>query len=124
MSLGTLTSAQLAAILMMFTQTVPKSATYSEQEISKTISDWLSGTGSFLRTDFAEFRRALVDFCFLTRDPFGKSYIRPSIWPKAWDSMCGACEAINLETLFLQKTQTYEAERQARRDNAVRLKGL
>lgn len=114
MSLWTVKLDELALILMAFTQTVGPAETFTEREFSVRLEHWLHGDGEFLRTDFAELRRALVDLGFFARDPSGAVYRRAQSWPVRWRALCTAVQDIAL-TEVLARARAEEASQRIER---------
>ena len=117
MSLWTLKLDELALILMAFTQTVGRNETFTERAFSARLEQWLRGEGEFLRTDFAEMRRALVDLRFFARDASGAVYRRAPAWPARWRALCTAVEDVALSEVLASA----RAEEASQRDERKRL---
>ena len=118
MSLWTLKAPELGLILMSFTQTVRPDETFTERGFSARLEAWLEGEGDFLRTDFADLRRALVDLRFFERDVAGKVYRRAAAWPARWRALCKAVEGVDLSAL-LARARAAEADRREERKRAA-----
>ena len=117
MSLWTLKPAELGLLLMAFTQTVGPNETFTERAFSARLETWLRGEGAFLRTDFAELRRALVDLGFFARDASGAVYRRAPGWPARWRALCSAVEDVALSNELARA----RAEEASQRDERKRL---
>jgi len=58
---------------------IPMAVEFTEPAVTQALKRWLEEDGSILRIDHVELRRTLIDFCFWTRDGYGRSYRRPPL---------------------------------------------
>ena len=82
---------------------LPTGRAHREADVNQLLGHWLEGAGAMLRTDHVELRRWLVDAGFVSRDGFGREYVRggpkrrepwpcsASRRPAVWVRPFGAC---------------------------------
>ena len=104
----------LALLLAACVQTLSHTEQFSEKEFNQRLGDWLQREGRMLRTDFAEWRRTLVDLQFCQRDGYGRVYQRAAGWPVAWQALCTAVGSTDLNALLVA-AQNEDATRRAER---------
>jgi len=75
-SLGLLGGADRALVLALAASEVEPGREHREAEVNRILEAWLAGPGAMLRTDHVELRRWLVDAGFVSRDDFGRAYVR------------------------------------------------
>jgi len=119
MSLWSLKPQERALLLMAFTQTLEPDAAYTQWRFDERVDGWLRREGGMIRTDFAEFRRALVDLMFVERDAAGTAYRRLAQWPQAWRSVCEAVEGVRLARVLTNARRAGARERSARKRLAL-----
>jgi hypothetical protein len=104
----------LALLLTACVQTMSRTEQFSEKAFNQQLSDWLQREGRMLRTDFAEWRRTLVDLQFCQRDGYGRVYQRAAAWPAAWQALCTAVGSTDLNALLVT-AQNEDATRRVER---------
>jgi hypothetical protein len=75
-SLGLLAEADRAQVLALAAAAIEPGREHREADMNRILERWLEGPGAMLRTDHVELRRWLVDVGFVTRDGFGRAYLR------------------------------------------------
>ena len=118
-SLWSLKPPEQGLVLMSFTQTISPGETFTEREFSARLEAWLRRHDGFLRTDFAELRRTLVDLRFFERDASGAAYRRAPDWPERWRAQCKAVEDAPLSELLAQARVVEVDQREARKRLAL-----
>ena len=95
--------------------TLPEGATMTEPEVNEALKAWLAGPGSMLDTDHVELRRWLVDAGFVSRDGFGRAYVRGEAEAARATALLGEGPAAALEDAVLTQRAARAAERASRR---------
>src|SRR4051812_21055731 len=75
-SLGLLPEGDRALVLAMAAAAIEGDREHREADMNRLLQAWLEGPGAMLRTDHVELRRWLVDTGFVSRDGFGRAYLR------------------------------------------------
>ena len=75
-SLGLLAEADRALVLALAATAIEAGREHREADMNRILEAWLDGPGAMLRTDHVELRRWLVDAGFVSRDGFGRAYVR------------------------------------------------
>ena len=75
-SLGLLAEGDRALVLALAASAIEPGRAHREADVNRVLESWLAGPGALLRTDHVELRRWLVDADFLSRDGFGRAYVR------------------------------------------------
>ena len=75
-SLGLLAEADRALVLALAAAAIEPGREHREADMNRILEAWLEGPGAMLRTDHVELRRWLVDAGFVSRDGFGRAYVR------------------------------------------------
>jgi hypothetical protein len=75
-SLSLLNDEDRALLLALAASAFEPRRIYREREVNEVLTDWLAHAGSMLRIDHVELRRWLVDARFISRDGFGRAYVR------------------------------------------------
>jgi len=75
-SLGLLGEADRSLVLALAAAEIEPAREHREADMNRILETWLAGPGAMLRTDHVELRRWLVDAGFVSRDGFGRAYVR------------------------------------------------
>jgi hypothetical protein len=79
LSLGILHASRIADFNLMLAAAARAFAagrSYAEREVNDVLRDWLAHEGAMLAVDHVELRRWLVDCRVLSRDDYGRAYMR------------------------------------------------
>jgi len=114
-SLGLLGDADRALALALASTVFEAGREHREAEVNRLLSAWLEGAGVMLRTDHVELRRWLVDTGFLSRDGFGRAYVRGEAEAARAAALLGEGSPSTLEAAVLATRAAKAAEREARR---------
>jgi hypothetical protein len=83
--------------------------------VNRVLGAWLEGPGAMLRTDHVELRRWLVDAGFVSRDGFGRAYVRGEAETARASGLLGETTAEVLAAAVADLRAAKLAEREARR---------
>lgn len=120
-SLGLLADADRALVLALAAAAIEAGPAHREAEVNRLLGRWLEGPGAMLRTDHVELRRWLVDAGFLSRDGFGRAYVRGGAEAERAAALLGEASGEALATAVEALRTAKAAEREARRQaHAVR----
>jgi len=114
-SLGLLGEADRALVLALAAAALEPRRAHREAEVNATLEAWLAGPGAMLRTDHVELRRWLVDAGFVSRDGFGRAYVRGETEAARATAVLGEASAGTLADAVLTHRAARAAEREARR---------
>ena len=113
--LGGLATADRALALGVVWAALPDS-TASEAEINQRLKQALAGPACWLATDHVELRRWLVDTGWLSRDGFGRAYVRVAAvdLPAPLHAAAAALAGLDITAWVAQARQRHQDERAAR----------
>ena len=114
-SLGLLGDADRALVLALAAAAIEPARAHREAEVNDILERWLAGPGAMLRTDHVELRRWLVDTGFVSRDGFGRAYVRGEPEAARAIALLGDASAGALADAVLAHRAARAAERDARR---------
>ena len=114
-SLGLLGDADRTLVLALASTAFAVGREHPEAEVNRLLSAWLEGSGAMLRTDHVELRRWLVDTGFLSRDGFGRAYVRGEAEAARAAALLGEESPGALEAGVRDTRAAKVAEREARR---------
>jgi len=114
-SLGLLGDADRALVLALAATALEPDRPHREAEVNEILERWLAGPGAMLRTDHVELRRWLVDAGFVSRDGFGRAYVRGEAEAARATALLGEGPAAALEDAVLTQRAARAAERASRR---------
>ena len=114
-SLGLLGDADRALVLALAAAAIAPGRVHREAEVNDILERWLAGPGAMLRTDHVELRRWLVDAGFVSRDGFGRAYVRGEPEAARAIALLGDASAGALAEAVLTQRAARAAEREARR---------
>ncbi len=114
-SLGLLGDADRALVLALAASVLEPERAYREAEVNRLLSGWLEGPGAMLRTDHVELRRWLVDAGFVSRDGFGRAYVRGEAEAARAVALLGPSAHGAFEAAVTEARAARAAEREARR---------
>ena len=115
LSLGLLGDADRALVLALAAGAIEVGPAHREAEVNRLLGAWLEGPGAMLRTDHVELRRWLVDAGFVSRDGFGRAYVRGEAEAARTASLLGEATGEALATAVDELRGAKAAEREARR---------
>lgn len=115
MSLGLLAERDRAVLLAFAASAFEVDRGYREAEVNQALSAWLEGPGEMLRTDHVELRRWLVDAGFISRDGYGRSYVRGPAEASRATGLLGDAAPAEIATAVAALRSARIAERAARR---------
>jgi hypothetical protein len=119
---GNLGRQELWLIMVAAAWSIPSGESLSEKAVTERLTRWLGTVGCNFRMDAVELRRNLIDFKCLERDPAGREYRRPEIWPMHLSETVSALKGVEIEP-FAQQVRAEEVERRAARKKAALEKG-
>ena len=120
-SLGLLADADRSLVLALAAAAIEIGPAHREAEVNRLLGDWLEGPGAMLRTDHVELRRWLVDAGFVSRDGFGRAYVRGEAEAARATALLGGATGETLAAAVDALRTAKAAERAARRQaHAVR----
>ena len=119
-SLGLLGEADRALVLALAAAAIPAGREHRETDINRILEAWLEGPGAMLSTDHVELRRWLVDAGFVSRDGFGRAYVRGESEAARAASLLGDTSAGAQADAVLTHRAARAAEREARRQAYAR----
>ena len=120
-SLGLLADADRALVLALAAAAIELGPAHREAEVNRLLGCWLEGPGAMLRTDHVELRRWLVDAGFVSRDGFGRAYVRGEAEAARATALLGEATGEALAAAVDALRTAKAAERAARRQaHAVR----
>jgi hypothetical protein len=114
-SLGLLGDADRALVLALAACAIEPGREHREADINRILEQWLEGPGAMLGTDHVELRRWLVDAGFVSRDGFGRAYVRGEGEAAKASALLGEASAGALADAVLTHRAAKAAEREARR---------
>ena len=114
-SLGLLGDADRMLVLALAAAGIEPGRAHREPEVNRILEQWLEGPGAMLRTDHVELRRWLVDTGFVSRDGFGRAYVRGEGEAGKASALLGDASAGALADAVLAHRAAKAAEREARR---------
>jgi len=114
-SLGLLGDADRALVLALAATALEPDRPHREAEVNEILERWLAGPGAMLRTDHVELRRWLVDAGFVSRDGFGRAYVRGESEAARAIALLGDASAGALADAVLTRRAARATEREARR---------
>ena len=114
-SLGLLAEGDRALVLALAAAAIEPGRAHREAEVNAILEAWLAGPGTMLRTDHVELRRWLVDAGFVSRDGFGRAYVRGEAEAARATALLGEGPAAALEDAVLTQRAARAAERASRR---------
>ncbi|MCE9660475.1 MAG: DUF2087 domain-containing protein [Burkholderiales bacterium] len=114
-SLGLLAEGDRALVLALAAGAIEVGRSYREPEVNDLLGAWLAGPGTMLRTDHVELRRWLVDAGFVSRDGFGRAYVRGGAEAARATALLGEATGEALSTAVTGLRAARSAEREARR---------
>jgi hypothetical protein len=96
---------------------LPESVVMTEPEVNAAIKAQLAGPAAFLDVDHVELRRWLVDGRWLSRDGFGRAYVRADRAELSPDqaSAVAPLSGVSLHRWAAELVQARQAAREARR---------
>jgi len=114
-SLGLLGDADRTLVLALASTVFEVGREHRESDVNRLLSSWLEGTGAMLRIDHVELRRWLVDAGFVSRDGFGRAYVRGEAAEARAADLLGAGSPYELDAAVADLRAAKAADRQARR---------
>ena len=114
-SLGLLAEGDRALVLALAAAAIEPGRAHREADVNRVLESWLAGPGALLRTDHVELRRWLVDAGFVSRDGFGRAYVRGEAEAARATALLGEATAPGLEDAILTQRVARAAERASRR---------
>ena len=114
-SLGLLAEGDRALVLALAASAIEPGRAHREADVNRVLESWLAGPGARLRTDHVELRRWLVDAGFVSRDGFGRAYVRGEAEAARATALLGEGPAAALEDAVLTQRAARAAERASRR---------
>ncbi len=114
-SLGLLAEGDRALVLALAASAIEVGRSYREPEVNDLLGGWLAGPGAMLRTDHVELRRWLVDAGFVSRDGFGRAYVRGEGEAARATALLGGATGEALAATVAELRANRSAEREARR---------
>lgn len=114
-SLGLLGDGDRTLVLALAASALPAGRAQREAEVNELLGAWLEGPGAMLRTDHVELRRWLVDAGFVSRDGFGRAYVRGGAETARAVAVLGETAADTLAGAVRELRSARTAEREARR---------
>ena len=114
-SLGLLAEGDRALVLALAAAAIEPGRAHREADVNRVLESWLAGPGALLRTDHVELRRWLVDAGFVSRDGFGRAYVRGEAEAARATALLGEGPAAALEDAVLTQRAARAAERASRR---------
>jgi len=114
-SLGLLAEGDRALVLALAASAIEPGRAHREADVNRVLESWLAGPGALLRTDHVELRRWLVDAGFVSRDGFGRAYVRGEAEAARATALLGVGPAAALEDAVLTQRAARAAERASRR---------
>jgi len=114
-SLGLLAEGDRALVLALAASAIEPGRAHREADVNRVLESWLKGPGALLRTDHVELRRWLVDAGFVSRDGFGRAYVRGEAEAARATALLGEGPAAALEDAVLTQRAARAAERASRR---------
>jgi hypothetical protein len=120
--IGNLSREDLWLIMVVAAQSIPSGEALSEKGVTERLAQWLSTVGCNIRMDAVELRRSLIDCRCLERDPAGREYRCPQVWPVHLSETVSALKDMEIES-FAQQVRTEEVEHRAARKKAALEKG-
>ena len=114
-SLGLLAEGDRALVLALAASAIEPGRAHREADVNRVLESWLPGPGALLRTDHVELRRWLVDAGFVSRDGFGRAYVRGEAEAARATALLGEGPAAALEDAVLTQRAARAAERASRR---------
>lgn len=114
-SLGLLGEIDRAPVLALAATVLESGHEYRETEVNRLLIAWLDGVGAMLRVDHVELRRWLVDAGFMSRDGFGRVYVRGAAQTDRAVALLGDCSASELDAAVRALRAGKAAERESRR---------
>ena len=114
-SLGLLAEADRAQVLALAAAAIEPGREHREADMNRILEAWLEGAGAMLRTDHVELRRWLVDAGFVSRDGFGRAYVRGEAETARATALLGEATAAALAGAVADLRATRAHEREARR---------
>ena len=114
-SLSLLAEADRALVLALAATAIEPGRAHREADVNRMLQNWLAGPGAMLRTDHVELRRWLVDAGFVSRDGFGRAYVRGEAEAARATALLGEGPAAALEDAVLTQRAARAAERASRR---------
>ena len=104
-----------ALVLALAASAIEPGRAHREADVNRVLESWLKGPGALLRTDHVELRRWLVDAGFVSRDGFGRAYVRGEAEAARATALLGEGPAAALEDAVLTQRAARAAERASRR---------
>lgn len=114
-SLGLLGDADRSLVLALAACALPTGRAHREADVNQLLGNWLEGPGAMLRTDHVELRRWLIDTGFVSRDGFGREYVRGEAEAARAVALLGESPPGVLDAAVRGLRETKAAEREARR---------
>ena len=114
-SLGLLSEGDRALVLALAAAAIEPAREHREADVNRILEQWLDGPGAMLGTDHVELRRWLVDAGFVSRDGFGRAYVRGEDEAAKASALLGDASAGTLADAVLTHRAAKAAEREARR---------
>ena len=114
-SLGLLGDADRALVLALAAIEIEPGREHREADVNRILERWLDGPGAMLSTDHVELRRWLVDAGFVSRDGFGRAYVRGEAEAARTAALLGDVSAGALADAVLTHRAARTADRAARR---------
>lgn len=114
-SLGLLGDADRSLVLALAACALPAGRAHREADVNQLLGNWLEGPGAMLRTDHVELRRWLVDAGFVSRDGFGRAYVRAEAEAARAVTLLGESSPGVLGAAVRDLRAARAAEREARR---------
>ena len=114
-SLGLLAEGDRALVLALAAAAIEPGRAHREADVNGMLQSWLKGPGAMLRTDHVELRRWLVDAGFLSRDGFGRAYVRGEAEAARATALLDEATGMALAGAVADLRATKAHEREARR---------
>ena len=114
-SLGLLNEADRALVLALAATALDAGRDYREADVNRLLMAWLEGAGAMLRVDHVELRRWLVDAGFMTRDGFGRAYLRGPAEAARAVALLGDGAAVGLDAEVAALRAARAAQRESKR---------
>lgn len=114
-SIGLLSEADRALVLALASSALEADRECREADVNRLLVAWLEGAGAMLRVDHVELRRWLVDAGFMTRDGFGRVYVRGPAETARAVAQLGARSASELDAAVAALRAAKAAERASKR---------
>jgi hypothetical protein len=114
-SLGLLGAVDRDLVLALAATRFEAGRSYREAEVNAVLAGWLDGPGTMLAADHVELRRWLVDLGFVSRDGFGRAYVRGPAETARAETLLGSSTSEAIDTAIGERRALHAVERESRR---------